>query len=103
MIDGHKKNADGNHGQRHAEIILHKSHSIVEGLAGHGEKGNGTGLRAHNAQQHQVPGHGAVPEEIAIEIAAGFAFVQAETNNQQQSEAQYNPVDLAHEKYWVKK
>lgn len=64
-------------------------------------KSDGTGLCTHDAQKNEVPGHGAVAQEISFQIFAGAAFVQTIRQNEQQGSAQYYPVDLTHAKILV--
>lgn len=81
MEDGYKKNADHDHGQGDAKIILHKAHPVGIGLAGSGDKSDGAGLCADDAQEDQSPLHAAVGKEIAVEVVACTAFLHPVQDN----------------------
>ncbi|MDT4859512.1 hypothetical protein FQZ97_940230 [compost metagenome] len=92
---GNKDGRNHDHREWQAEVVLHKAHTIGIGLSRTGEKGNGTGLCGHNAQQYGVPGH--LPSGHNIRFAAcPPALVQTIDNNGHKAADHNDPVYITH-------
>ena len=87
---------EDHHGDRKPQIELHESHSVHVGLAGSGEKSDGTGLGGHDREGDRVPGCGPVRQDVAIDIFFPARFPDTEDDHEYESGGHHNPVDSTH-------
>ena len=92
MENGHEGDTENNHRQWQAKIVLHETHAICISLAWTRQKSNGTGLRAHDAQQYEIPGHAAVAEKISLQVFGSVTFIQSIRNDAHKRNDEHYPI-----------